>query len=296
MEAPVEMNKNAFFGAIALANLVLVGALGYMVVSVRDTLTARIASVEASQLESGKIANAGDQQRSKEDDKKMADLLSDLETIKERMGVTSAELKSAREAAQAVKHQQEVTAKELAGKLAAKADSSAIDGLRQETSKLAAVQQDSSDKIGEQITGLRKDLVASQDDWGRQLVDVKNVLNDSIAKNSNELAELRKKGDRDYFEFDIRRNSKFSRVADIQLALLKTDPKKHKYNVAIQVDDKRLEKRDRTANEPLQFLVGRDHVRYEVVVNSVDKDRIRGYVSAPKETAAANESSRLRLP
>ena len=290
------MNKNAFFGAIALANLVLVGALGYMVVSVRDTLTARIASVEASQLESGKIANAGDQQRSKEDDKKMADLLSDLETIKERMGVTSAELKSAREAAQAVKHQQEVTAKELAGKLAAKADSSTIDGLRQETSKLAAVQQDSSDKIGEQITGLRKDLVASQDDWGRQLVDVKNVLNDSIAKNSNELAELRKKGDRDYFEFDIRRNSKFSRVADIQLALLKTDPKKHKYNVAIQVDDKRLEKRDRTANEPLQFLVGRDHVRYEVVVNSVDKDRIRGYVSAPKETAAANESSRLRLP
>ena len=290
------MNKQSvFFGGIAIANLALVGALGYMLISVRDTLTERIASVEASELESTKIASAGDQQRSKENDKKMADLLSDLETIKDRMGVTSTELKRAREAAQVLKRQQEEAAKEMAGKLAAKADSSDIDGLRQQTSKLASDQQDSNDKIGEQITGLRKDLVASQDDWGRQLVDVKNVLSERIAKNSGELAELRKKGDRDYFEFDIRKNSKLSRVGDIQLALLKTDPKKHKYNVQIEVDDQRLEKRDRTANEPVQFLVGRDQLRYEVVVNTVDKDRIRGYLSVPKDKVAANESPRLRL-
>jgi hypothetical protein len=294
MEAPVN-KQSVFFGGIAIANLALVGALGYMLISVRDTLTERIASVEASELESTKIASAGDQQRSKENDKKMADLLSDLETIKDRMGVTSTELKRAREAAQVLKRQQEEAAKEMAGKLAAKADSSDIDGLRQQTSKLASDQQDSNDKIGEQITGLRKDLVASQDDWGRQLVDVKNVLSERIAKNSGELAELRKKGDRDYFEFDIRKNSKLSRVGDIQLALLKTDPKKHKYNVQIEVDDQRLEKRDRTANEPVQFLVGRDQLRYEVVVNTVDKDRIRGYLSVPKDKVAANESPRLRL-
>src|ERR1041385_1519157 len=294
MEAPVN-KQSVFFGGIAIANLALVGALGYMLISVRDTLTERIASVEASELESTKIASAGDQQRSKENDKKMADLLSDLETIKDRMGVTSIELKRAREAAQVLKRQQEEAAKEMAGKLAAKADSSDIDGLRQQTSKLASDQQDSNDKIGEQINGLRKDLVASQDDWGRQLVDVKNVLSERIAKNSGELAELRKKGDRDYFEFDIRKNSKLSRVGDIQLALLKTDPKKHKYNVQIEVDDQRLEKRDRTANEPVQFLVGRDQLRYEVVVNTVDKDRIRGYLSVPKDKVAANESPRLRL-
>jgi hypothetical protein len=289
------MNKNVFFGGIAIANLALVGLLGYMFISERDALTERIATVEASQLESTKIESAGDNQRLKENDKKMAELVSDLDMMKERMGITSTELKRARDAAQALKRQQEAAAKELAGKLAAKADSTDIDGLRQETTKLAASQQDSSDKMGEQITGLRKDLVASQDDWGRQLVDVKNVLNERIAKNSTELAELRKKGDRDYFEFDIRKNSKFSRIGDIQLALLKTDPKKHKYNVAIEVDDHRLEKKDRTTNEPVQFLVGSDHLRYEVVVNSVDKDRIRGYVSAPKDKGAVNETSRLRL-
>ena len=109
--------------------------------------------------------------------------------------------------------------------------------------------------------------------------------------------QLRKLGERDYFEFDIRKNSKqpFNRVADIQLSLLKADPKKHKYNVAIQVDDHRLEKKDRTANEPVQFLVGRDQLRYEVVVNSVDKDRIRGYLSAPKDKVMSAEIPRFRL-
>jgi hypothetical protein len=117
------------------------------------------------------------------------------------------------------------------------------------------------------------------------LVDLKNVLSEGIAKNSSPLAVLRKRGDRDYFEFDIRKNSKqmFSRVADIQLVLLKTDPKNHKYDFAIRVDDHRLEKRDWTANEPVQFLDGREQLRYEVVVNSVGKDRIGGYMSAPKD-------------
>ena len=62
-----------------------------------------------------------------------------------------------------------------------------------------------------------------------------------------------------------------------------------------QVDDQRLEKKDRTANEPVQFLVGRDQLRYEVVVNSVDKDRIRGYVSAPKDKVLSADVPRLRL-
>lgn len=294
--------QNLIFGAIGIANLALVIALGYMVFSVRDTLTDRITSVESSKEESSSLESDMQQRRVKENEKKVADVLSDVEAIKERMGVTSTELKRARETAQALKRQQEEAAKVLAGQLAAKADSSDIDGLRQETtSKLAAFQQDSTTKLGDvygEVTGLKKDLVATREDWGRQLIDVKNVLSERIAKNSSELAELRKKGERDYVEFDIRKNSRqpFSRVGDIQLGLLKTDPKKHKYNVAIEVDDQRLEKKDRTANEPVQFLVGRDQLRYEVVVNTVDKDRIRGYLSTPKDkVVASNESPKLRL-
>ena len=294
--------QNLIFGVIGILNLALVVTLGYMLFSVKDSLTDRIASVESSKEESGSLEADMQQRRMKDDEKKMASVLSDVEEMKERMGVASTELKRARQTAQALKHQQDEAAKELAGRLAAKADSSDIDGLRQETtSKLTAFQQDSNAKMGDvygEVAGLKKDLVATQEDWGRQLVDVKTVLSDRIAKNSSELADLRRKGERDYVEFDIRKNSKkpFSRVGDIQLALLKTDPKKHKYNIAIEVDDQELEKKDRTANEPVQFLVGRDQLRYEVVVNTVDKDRVRGYLSTPKDKVVApNESTRLRL-
>jgi len=285
-----------FLGAMAAANLVLVVALGYGLLTVRDTLNDRIAQVESASQE------ASDERSSdKMYQKQIASLVSDMELIKERFGVTSTELKRARETAQALKKQQEQATKEWAGQLAAKANSSDVDGLRKETtSRLDEVQQDSNTKFGNvsgEVTGLKQDLLTSRDDWGRQLLDVKNGLSERIARNSGELAELRKRGERDYFEFDIRKNSKqsFNRVADIQLSLLKTDVKKHKYNVAVQVDDHRLEKKDRTVNEPVQFLVGRDQLRYEVVVNSVAKDHIRGYVSAPKDKVLSAEVPRFRL-
>ncbi len=283
-----------FLGAMAAANLALVVGFGYELLTVRDMLTDRIAQVESANQEA---ADA----RSSANEKEIASLVSDMEVIKERFGVTSAELKRARETAQALRKQQEKATKEWAGQLASKANSADVDGLRKETtSKLDEFQQDSNTKFGNvygEVNGLKQDMVANRDDWGRQLLDVKNGLSERIARNSGELAELRKKGERDYFEFDIRRNSKqpLNRVADIQLALLKTDPKRHKYNVAIQVDDHRLEKKDRTANEPVQFLVGRDQLRYEVVVNSVDKDRIRGYLSAPKDKALSAEVPQFRL-
>ena len=281
-----ELEDKPMLRVLAAINLVLVLALGYGLYSMKGTLADRIATVESTT-----------QQAQSKMDKKMTDLFSDVELINKRVGVTTTELVHARDTAQALKRQQEQAAKELA----AKANSSDVEGLRQEaTTKMAELQQDSNAKIGTvsgEVTGIKQELVATREDFGRQLLDAKNVLSEGIAKNSSELSQLRKKGERDYFEFDVRKNSKqpFQRVADIQLAVLKTDVKAHKYSVAIQVDDNRLEKKDRTANEPVQFLVGRDELRYEVVVNSIDKDRIRGYVSAPKDKVLSAESPKFRL-
>jgi len=279
------MEGKSMFRVLAAINLVLVLALGYALFSMKATLADRIATVDSTT-----------QQAQTKAQKKMTDLTSDIELINKRVGVTSTELNHAREVAQTLRRQQEQAAKELASQLATKADSSDVDGWRQEsTTKLTALKQD-SDAVSGEVTGIKKDLVATREELGRQLVDVKTVLSEGIAKNSGELAELRKKGERDYFEFDIRRNSKqpLQRVADVQLGLLKADPKSHKYSIAIQVDDNRLEKKDRTANEPVQFLVGRDELRYEVVVNSVEKDRVRGYVSAPKDKVLSAEGPKFR--
>src|SRR5438309_8480746 len=304
MKSSENTSENFVLKILAVANLVLVLALGFGLLSMKDTLARRIAKVESmneqTQSENEKILEI----RSSETDKKMNDLVADLDLIKRKVGMTSLELNHARNIAQTLKRQQEQSDKELASQLAAKANSSDVDVARQEAAtRIAEVQQDSESKLGDvsgEVTGIKRDLLATRDDFGRQLIDVKNSLSERIAKNSSELAELRKKGERDYFEFDISKNSKqaFQRVADLQLALLKTDTKKHKYNVAIQVDDNRLEKKDRTTNEPVQFLVGRDQLRYEVVVNAVDKDRIRGYVSAPKDKVLSGnlgDTPRFRL-
>jgi hypothetical protein len=275
--------------AMAAANLALVLALGYGLFSMKGTLGERISAFESATQQAQSVT-----------DKKLTDLSSDVELINKRVGVTSAELTHARETAQNAKRQQEKAAQELAQLLATKASSSDVEGLRQEaTTKIAEVQQDSNAKIGTvsgEVTGVKQELIATREDLDRRLVDVKTVLSEGIAKNSGELAELRKKGERDYFEFDVRKNSKqpFQRVADIQIGLVKTDVKRAKYSMAIQVDDNRLEKKDRTANEPVQFLVGRDELRYEVVVNSVEKDRIRGYISVPKDKVLSAEGPRLR--
>jgi hypothetical protein len=106
---------------------------------------------------------------------------------------------------------------------------------------------------------------------------------------------LRRKGERDYVEFDIRKNKQFTRVGDVLVQLRKTDVKRQKYEVVINADDSPIQKKDRTANEPVTFLVGQDRVRYEFVVNSVDKDRIRGYISAPKDKLSAADIPSFRV-
>ncbi|OLC29261.1 MAG: hypothetical protein AUG08_09335 [Acidobacteria bacterium 13_1_20CM_2_55_15] len=297
----MESNQNLMLKIAAAANFVLVLALGYGLSSINGTLTDRIAKVESANEETQAENEKTLEVRALENDKTIKGLLADLDQVKKRVGMTAVELNHTQKQAQTLKQQQELSSKEFATQLASKASSSDVDVFRQEaTNQIAEVQRDSDAKYGTvsgEVTGIKRDLLATRDDLGRQLTDVTNVLSERIAKNSGELAELRKKGDRDYFEFDIRKNSKqpLHRVADLQLALLKTDPKKHRYNVAIQVDDNRLEKKDRTTNEPVQFLVGREQLRYEVVVNSVEKDRIRGYVSAPKDKVLSAEVPRFRL-
>ena len=59
------------------------------------------------------------------------------------------------------------------------------------------------------------------------------------------------------------------------------------YTVLVTVDDRSVEKKDRTVAEPVQFLVRGSRTPYEMVVMEVSKDRITGYLSTPKEMASA---------
>jgi chromosome segregation ATPase len=283
---------------IALAVcIVAILALGFAGYSSTSGLKDRVALLEE---DNQKAAETIDGLR-----KEAGIMASDIDVVRKRLGVTAQELDASRKYAERLRAEQEQAKQQLASELATKASSSDVAAVAQDTSaKLAAAQQDANSKIGtvsgevktvaSNLEATREDLAASK----REITDVRTTLSQQIARNAGELAELRKKGERDFFEFDIKKDRKnpIQRVADVQVELKSTDTKRQKYNVVIHVDDSKLEKKDRTANEPVQFLVGRDKLRYEVVVNFVDKDRIRGYLSTPKDKALAAERPAFRPP
>ena len=277
------------------AALVLILGLGYNAYSTRANLQDQI------DILGRQLADQTNQMKSVK--KNLTDTASDIDVVRKRVGVTATELDVSRKFAEKLKTEQEQAKQQLASEIATKASTSDVAAVRQEaTTKAAEVQQVAETKIGT-VSGEVKTVAANLDatrkdleDSRREITDVKTSLSAQIARNAGELADLRKKGERDYFEFDIAKPKKneMSRVADIQLQLRRTDAKRAKYDMLIQVDDSRLEKKDRTANEPVQFLVGRDKLRYEIVVNYVDKDRVRGYLSAPKDKVLAAERPQFR--
>jgi chromosome segregation ATPase len=283
---------------MALAFVLILG-LGYNAYSTRASLQGQI-DILQEQLEQQLDDHSGQLSALKQSD---TDIGADIAVVTKRLGVTAQELDASRRFAERLKEDQETAREQLSSELATKASSTDVAAVRQEaSSKVAEVQQAAETKIGT-VSGEVKTVAANLDatrkdlaDSRREITDVKTTLSAQIARNAGELADLRKKGERDYFEFDIKkpRKNELTRVADIQLQLRKTDPKRAKYDMVIQVDDSRLEKKERTANEPIQFLVGRDKLRYEVVVNYVDKDRVRGYLSAPKDKALAAERPQFR--
>ena len=292
---PTPPPSNILLKVGMVLSLILILAVGYVSYSTRTELERQIAGLQEELADQARAMKAARTQAT--------DMAADIDLVRKRTGVTAQELESARKFAERLRAEQEKAKEQLASELASKANSTDVAAARQEAStKLAEVQQSSEAKIGT-VSGevktvaanldvTRADLAASR----REITDVRTTLSQQIARNAGELADLRKKGERDFFEFDIKKpkRNEMARVADIQLQLRRTDPKKAKYDVVIQVDDSRLEKKERTANEPVQFLVGRDKLRYEIVVNYVDKDRIRGYLSTPKDKVLAAERPTFR--
>jgi hypothetical protein len=170
-----------------------------------------------------------------------------------------------------------------------------LTGLKQDTS---AKLDDASSKLDD--TGAKlNDTTAKLNDTSAKLSqvagdldktgsDVKQVAGDlgvvsgRVATNAKELAALRELGERNYFEFDLRKANEPQKVGDIQLVLKRSDPKRNRYTLQVLADDKTVERRDKTINEPVQLYVSGSHQPYEIVVNEVKKNEVVGYLVTPK--------------
>jgi len=116
------------------------------------------------------------------------------------------------------------------------------------------------------------------------------VMSGFVATNADEIQMLRDLGDRNVYEFTLSKAVGAQRVGDIQVVLDKTDAKRNRFTLDVLAADQKVEKRDKSINEPVQFYVpGKGTQPYELVVNKVGRDTIKGYLSTPKVTVARDE-------
>jgi hypothetical protein len=145
--------------------------------------------------------------------------------------------------------------------------------------------------VANEVGGAKKDIEATKNDLEatkgvlqRAQGDM-GVMSGLIARNHDDLEELKRRGDRNYYEFTLTKSKNAQKVGPTQLTLNKTDPKKSKYTLTVLVDDRTIEKKDKTAGEPVQFYVkGASRMApYELVVFDVGKNQATGYLATPKE-------------
>lgn len=194
--------------------------------------------------------------------------------------------------ADVLKHSQE-----LAAKLQEQQQqvSSQIGDLKEATttadSKISAVSSDVGN-VKTEVTTVKADIASTQSSLEKAVADLKRVNGDMgvmsglIATNGKDLAALRELGERNYFEFDLTKKMADKRIGNVTLKLKNADAKRNRYTLEVLADDKRVEKKDRTVNEPVQVYVSGYRQPYEIVINQVKKDAVVGYLSTPKVTLA----------
>jgi DNA gyrase/topoisomerase IV subunit A len=138
------------------------------------------------------------------------------------------------------------------------------------------------------VGGVKTDVASTKADLEATKARLQTAVGDLgvqsglIATTRGDLEVLKHRGDRNYYEFTLLKGAKSQPVATVALQLKKADPKHGKYTMEVTADDKTIEKKDRTVAEPIQFYSGRDHLLFELVVWSVDKNKATGYLSTPK--------------
>ena len=181
---------------------------------------------------------------------------------------------------------------ELAQKLSAeqKAGIAKVGG---EVEQLKATTESRIGAVSTEVGTVKSDVSQTKEELQKTIAELKSVKGDLgvqsglVATNGSELAALKRLGERNYFEFDIKKTKQAQRIGGaVSLKLKATDLKRNRYTVDVVADDKVTEKKDRTLNEPVQFYVAKARIPYEIVVNQVAKDRIVGYLSTPKDQQA----------
>lgn len=232
-------------------------------------------SVEQSTQASVKQANDVLSQRLAKEDEVNQALQSDLKVVTDKLNLTQGQLIAARKQ----------------NKTATAAVDQKVNGLATSVKAELATKANAEDlnKLNGDVTGVKGDLDATKN----SIQMARSEMGTLIARNHDEIDQLRRMGQRDYFEFTVSRKAGSQKVGSIQVQLKDTNTKKNQFTMNVLADDKSFEKKNRSVNEPIFFYTGGTRAALELVVNKVTKTTASGYLSIPKtpETTAASNSS-----
>jgi multidrug efflux pump subunit AcrA (membrane-fusion protein) len=256
---------------------------GLFLVLLGVAVLAAIAGLAWSYHLSGRLTNAEAQlAQEQQSNHKLASALDETnarlkvttETLGHSLGLTQQQLETRAQQLLKRQEQQEAEAKRLASQQAATAQ------------QVSSVSTDVSG-VKSDVGGVKTDLTQTKTELKNtesQLQTMRGDLTGAstlIARNHDELEILKHKGDKNYYEFTLNKGQKQA-VSTVSLELKKADVKKSKYTLDVYADDKKIEKKDKNLNEPVQFYTGKDNLLYELVVNSVDKNQVKVYIATPK--------------
>lgn len=193
-----------------------------------------------------------------------ADLQADVGVVTDKLKLTQGELSRARSQAKQIREEYSKQIGEMES------------AVRAELAEKASSEELHS--LSNDVSGVRTDL----EDAKQSLGLARGELGTLIARNGEEIAQLRRLGERDYFEFTLDKKGGREKLGNIVVELRGTNVKKGNFSVALYVDDLRLEKKNRSINEPIYFYTRSTRQPLELVINQVAKNKIVGYLSAPK--------------
>ena len=230
-------------------------------------------NVEQSTQATVKLTNEALAQRLAKADEINQQLQSDVKVVTDKLNLTQGELITARKqnhkATTAVDLKVTNLATSVKAELATKANA------------------DDVTRLNGDVTGVKSDLDATKN----SIQMTRSEMGTLIARNHDEIDQLRRMGTRDYFEFTVQRKGGATKVGSIQIQLKDTNPKKNRYTINVLSDDNSFEKKDRSVNEPIFFYTGGTRSALELVVNKVTKTTATGYLSVPKASGAASAST-----
>ncbi|MHB8753800.1 MAG: hypothetical protein ACYC92_02415 [Candidatus Acidiferrales bacterium] len=261
---------------VMIALVIAFALIGYLLFALYQQRQQTNQSFDASAKRAGVLSAQLDKTNSA-----IGDLKAELQVTAQKLGLTEDELARARSMAQAIRKDQQASAEKLRQQ---------IGQVQQQTTSQIGQVSDALNGTKTDVDATRKDLEDTKSKLGSAMGDL-GVESGLIARNHEEVEELKRLGQRNIYEFNLAKSKRAQKVGPIQLQLRKVNTKHYTYTFDVIADDKRIEKKDKTLEEPVQFYVRGARSPYEIVVYDMKKNLVIGYLTTPKEAAAANPSN-----